>query len=66
MAAAAAPRVLIYRSSAKKISSRVLLKVFGFFVQFWEFLLILHDFGHFLQIFCVLIFQIQSFACDIL
>ena len=35
----------------------------AFVVQSWAFL---HDFGHFLNVFGVLIFQTQSFACAIL
>ena len=65
MAAAAALRVLIFHSSAN-FFKRVLLKVFGLFCAFLGILLFLHDFGHFLHIFCVLIFQTQSFACAIL
>ena len=46
--------------------SCILLNVFAFFVQFWAFLLILHDFGNLLHIFCVQIFQTQNFACAIM
>ena len=60
MAAAAALRVLIFHVCANFwFFSCVLLKVLAFFVQFWAFLLILHDFGHFLHIFCVLIFRLE-------
>ena len=64
MAAAAAPRVLIFPSCANFcFFSHFLLKVLAFFVQFGAFL---HDFDNFFQIFCVLIFQTHSFACAIL
>ena len=39
---------------------------FAFFVQFLTFCSFLHDFEHFLLIFCVVIFQTRSFAGAIL
>ena len=57
MYAAHAPRVLIFHSFANFWVFTCFMKgVWPFFVQVWAFLLILHDFGHFLHIFCVLMF----------
>ena len=67
MVAAAAPRVLIFQGCAifsSSFFSRVLLKVFV--VHFWAFLQNFHDFGHFLDKYCVLIFQTLRFVCAIL
>ena len=36
------------------------IKGFVFFVQFWAFVKILHKFGHFLHIFCVLFCKLFS------
>ena len=61
MIAAAAPRVLIFHSCAIFffIFSRISLKFYAFFVQFWAFLLFLHNCEHFLHIFVCYFFRLE-------
>ena len=63
-AAAAVPYVLIFHSCAN-FCLFVFHAVFKVFFLFCAILGFLHDFEHFSHIFCVLIFQAQSFASAI-
>ena len=61
MHAAHVPLMLIFHSCANFLfffHAFYYIFLAFFLLQFWAFLLILHNFGHFLHIFCVLIFRL--------